>query len=168
MANAFDDAKQILTPENVNRITAGGNVDFKPITTRAQSLEFIFQAGADYAIQKDQFYAPPNLQVETSPLSAFAGTSTYQSATNQLSNYSFSIVHVFTGIHGVQATSSVGLTHDQNALYLPDIVSQNLVSGLANQQYGVVQTSFYSPAEHDQPGLLRAGTAASCSTSGWP
>jgi TonB-linked SusC/RagA family outer membrane protein len=144
VANAFADAKQILTPENVNRITAGGNVDFKPITTRAQSLEFIFQAGADYAVQKDQFYAPPSLQVETSPLSAFAGTSTYQSATNQLSNYSFSIVHVFTGIRGVQATSSVGLTHDENALFLPDIVSQNLVSGLANQQYGVVQTSFYN------------------------
>jgi TonB-linked SusC/RagA family outer membrane protein len=144
VANAFDDAARILTPENVNRITAGGNLDFKPVTTRSQSLEFILQAGADYAIQKDQFYAPADLQVETSPLSAFPGTSTYQSATNQLSNYSFSIIHTYTGIRGVQATTSAGLTHDQNALYLPDIVSQDLVAGLANQQYGVVQTSFYS------------------------
>ena len=153
VANAFDDANRILTPENVNRITAGGNVDFKPIETRRQSLEFIFQAGADYAIQKDQFYAPPDLQVETSPLSAFPGTSTYQSATNSLSNYSFSIIHVYTGIHGVSATTSVGLTHDQNALYLPDIVSQNLVSGLANQQFGVVQTSFYSQQNVDNQGF---------------
>jgi len=144
VANAFDDARRILTPETVNRITAGGNLDFKPITNRVQSLQFILQAGADFANQKDQFYAPADLQVERSPLSAFPGTSTYQSASNQLANYSISIIHAFTGVRGIQATTSVGITHDQNALFLPDIVSQNLVAGLANQQFGVVQTSYYT------------------------
>lgn len=143
-ANAFDDAHQIQTPETVNRFTGGANATLKVFTTQTQTLQLLALGGVDYAAQKDQFYAPSSLQVEQSGLTAFPGSSTIQNATNQLYNYSLSAVHTFSGIHGVNATTSIGLTGDRNALYLPDLVSQNLFPGFANPQYGTILSAFYS------------------------
>ena len=142
-ANAFDDAHAIETPENVSRFTFGTNIEFKAFTTATQSLSIIAQGGADFANQKDQFYAPSNLQVEHSALNAYPGVATIQSATNSLYNYSLSVVHTFTGIHGVQATTSAGYTGDRNELNLPDLVSQNLLPGFGNPQDGTVLSPFF-------------------------
>src|SRR5580704_6584249 len=142
-ANAFDDAHSIQTPENVSRFTFGTNIEFKAFTTSTQNLSIIAQGGADYANQKDQFYAPSNLQVEHSALNAYPGVATIQSATNSLYNFSLSVVHTLTGIHGLQATTSAGYTGDRNALYLPDLVSQNLLPGYGNPQAGTVLSPFF-------------------------
>jgi TonB-dependent starch-binding outer membrane protein SusC len=145
-ANAYADAYQIQTPEQVSRFIWGGNVDWKVFSTPSQTLDFIVQGGADFASVYDQFYAPPTLQVEQEA-PPYPGVSTYQSSYSQLSNYSASLVHKYSGLSWLSATSSIGLTRDKNHSWQVGNVGQNLIAGIQAFNLGTVQNQFYDEEE---------------------
>jgi TonB-dependent starch-binding outer membrane protein SusC len=140
-ANAFADAYQIQTPDETNRATLGANLDWHMFTNRDQALDVIFQGGADFTNERDQFYAPSTLEIEQC-CTPFPGASTYGDAYNRLYNYSFSIVHKFTGLSWMNATTSIGSTHDENLFYNPVAVAFKTPPSTALYPYGVVQQQF--------------------------
>src|SRR5581483_1723547 len=142
-ANAFDDAHQAQTPEEVNRTTLGGNLDWHIFTAEHQSVELVGQGGADFANQRDQFYLPPSLQVSQSPLVSLPGVSTNQNSYARLSNWSVSAIHNFRPSTAVNATTSIGITRDKVTTYEASNVGQNLIPGSTPFTAGAVQTPFY-------------------------
>jgi len=139
-ANPFADAALIQTPTTVSRFIGGGNVSWRPLSTETQSLQIALIGGADIAGQNDRVYAPPGLQVEQhNPL---PGTANINQANTQYENFSLNLVHHFTGIPSVDATTSVGLSQDDRQLQNPDLVGQNLPPGISSPVYGQVQTAF--------------------------
>jgi TonB-linked SusC/RagA family outer membrane protein len=138
-ANAIADAYSIKTPDEVNRFTGGLNVDYKPITTSSQSLEAVFVGGLDLVNERAEFYAPPNLQVEQEA-APVPGVATYSSPYGRLYNYSISLVHTYTGLRGLIATSSIGYTRDIHQQYAPFAGGAGLTPGLPNVQYGLNTT----------------------------
>ena len=145
-ANAYDDAYRIQTPEEVSRFIWGGNVDLKVFNLADQTLDFVVQGGADFSNVYDQLYAPPDLQVEQEA-PPYPGVSTYQSSYNRLSNYSASLVHKYTGLSWLNATTSIGMTRDKSHFWQVGNVGQNLISGIQAFNLGTVQNQFYDEQE---------------------
>jgi TonB-linked SusC/RagA family outer membrane protein len=148
-ANPFADAYQIATPENTQRFIAGGNIDWTPYSTEHQSLEVRVVGGADIAHVRDDLFAPPSLQLEASQ--ALPGVSTVQNSDDRYLNYSINVIHRYTGISGLDATTSAGFVRERRDLVNPETVSQNLLAGFDNPSTGTVQTNFYNQtAQRDQ------------------
>jgi len=140
LGNAVQDAALIQTPEEVSRFIGGGNVDAKIFTTEHQSLQLTALAGADLAHQADNFYAPPDIQIETNqPL---PGVATNLSADNTYLNYNVNLVHHYAGGSNFDATTSIGLGRDQRYLYNPYSVGQELPPGIALVTAGAVQHNY--------------------------
>ncbi len=148
-ANPFADAMEIGTPETTQRFIAGGNLDWTPFSTEHQSLQVRFIGGADLAHVRDDLFAPPDLQLELNQ--ALPGVSTTQTTDNQYINYSINLIHHYTGLSWLDATTSAGFVRERRDLVNPEIVSQNLLAGLNNPATGTVQTNFYNrTAQRDQ------------------
>ncbi len=138
-ANAIADAYQIQTPDEVNRFTGGGTVTYEPISNASQSLKAVFVGGLDAVNERYQFYANPDLQVEREA-PAVPGQATYLAPYGRLSNYSVSLVHVFSGLSWVTATTSAGYTRDQHQTYQLFTAGEGLASGQQNLQYALDQS----------------------------
>jgi TonB-linked SusC/RagA family outer membrane protein len=138
-ANAIADAYSIKTPDEVNRFTGGLNVDYKPITAGSQSLEAVLVGGLDLVNERAEFYAPPNLQVEQQA-APVPGVATYSSPYGRLYNYSISLIHAYTGIQGLTATTSIGYTRDIHQAYAPFGGGAGITPGLPNVQYALNTT----------------------------
>ncbi len=151
-ANAFQDAHAISTPEEVNRTTLGGNVNWKMFTGSTQSLELALVGGADFANVRDQFYMSPDLQVEQSALVTTPGVSTSSSGYDRLSNFSVSLIHRFTPSSLLSATTSIGLTRDKEATYLTFDNGQGLVTGSLAFTSASTLTPFYQQQEANDYG----------------
>jgi TonB-dependent starch-binding outer membrane protein SusC len=147
LANPFADAALIETPEEVDRFIGGGNIDWRPYTTDHQSLDLRFIGGADLTTQHDQFYAPPNLQVMQLISSGLPGVATLQNDLTNFLNYSINVVHHWTPSSALDATTSLGFIRERRSDNAPDIVSQNLVSGLNTPSAGTVTSVFYNRDE---------------------
>ena len=140
LGNAAQDAALIQTPEIVSRFIGGGNVDARIFNTEHQSLHLSALAGADIAHQADDFYAPPNIQIETNqPL---PGVATNLNADNTYFNYNVNLVHHYAGGDNFDATSSIGLGRDQRYLYNPYSVGQELPPGISQVTAAVVQHNY--------------------------
>ncbi len=63
---------------------------------------------ADYTTQNDLFYAPPTLQVEQAIPSGLPGVSQDQYGQTAFLNYSINLVHHYTGLKFLDATTSSG------------------------------------------------------------
>jgi TonB-dependent starch-binding outer membrane protein SusC len=135
-ANAIADAYSIKTPDEVNRFTGGAKIDYRPITTASQSLEAVAVGGLDLVNERAEFYAPPNLQVEQQA-APVPGVATYSSPYGRLENYSISLIHSYTGVHWLSATSSIGYTRDIHNQYAPFAGGAGITPGLPNPQYGL-------------------------------
>jgi TonB-linked SusC/RagA family outer membrane protein len=148
-ANPYADAYDIGTPETTQRFIGGGNVTWTPYSTEHQSFQVSFIGGVDEAHVLDQLYAPPSLQLEQNqPL---PGVSTTQTTDNQYITYSINLVHHYTGLSWLDATTSAGYFRERRDLVNPETVSQNLLTGINNPASGTVQTNFYNQtAERDQ------------------
>ena len=138
-ANAIADAYQIQTPDEVNRFTGGGTVTYEPISNASQSLKAVFVGGLDAVNERYEFYANPDLQVEREA-PAVPGQATYLAPYGRLSNYSVSLVHVFSGLSWVTATTSAGYTRDQHQTYQLFTAGEGLASGQQNLQYALDQS----------------------------
>jgi TonB-dependent starch-binding outer membrane protein SusC len=140
LANAYQDAALIQTPEEVSRFIGGGNVDARIFQTDRQSLHLTALAGADIAHQTDVFYAPPDIQIETNqPL---PGVATNLSGDNTYLNYNVNLVHHYAGGNNFDATTSIGIGRDQRYLYNPYSVGQELPPGIAQVTAGAVQHNY--------------------------
>lgn len=141
-ANVFEDAFGIQTPEEVTRFIAGGNLTWKVIQADRQTLTLTGLGGADLSSQRDNLYAPPDLQIEASQ--HLPGVSTTQNATTNLVNYSLNAVHRYAGGTNFDATTSIGFTRDKSNYYNPSTVGQFLLAGQNSPTVGSVTNTFYT------------------------
>jgi TonB-linked SusC/RagA family outer membrane protein len=150
-ANMFADAVEIQTPEDVQRFIGGGNVDWAPYTSEHQSLHLRFIGGADFTTQHDQLYAPPDLQVMQLIASGLPGVSTVQNDLTYFINYSINAIHHYAPSPALDATTSIGFVRERRTDNTPEIVAQNLISGVNTPTAGTVTTVFYNrDATYDQ------------------
>ena len=143
LANMFADAAEVQTPEEVYRFIGGGNIDWAPYTTEHQNLRIRFIGGADLVTQHDQLYAPPDLQVMSKITSGLPGVATVQNALANFLNYSINIIHHYAPSSALDATTSIGFVRERRTNNAPDIVSQNLLSGVNTPLAGTVTSIFY-------------------------
>jgi len=139
-ANPFADATEIQTPETVNRFIGGGNIDWEPLKLATQTLHVTFIGGADYTTQNDNFYAPPDLQVEQEISSGLPGVAQDAYANTTYLNYSINLVHHFTGLSFLDATTSVGFVREKRSLDNVLGAGQAILAGAGNPTLGSVQT----------------------------
>ncbi len=139
----------ISTPETTQRFIGGGQFNWTPYSTEHQSLQLTLIGGVDIANVLDELYAPANLQLEqTLPL---PGVSTTQTTHDQYINYSVNLIHHYTGLSWLDATTSVGFVRERRDLLNPFTVSQNVIAGVNNPSIGTVQTNIYNrTAQRDQ------------------
>ncbi len=142
--NAYDVAARSRTPEVVNRFIGGANLDWKVFTTNAMQLDVVAQGGADFANIHDQFYVPPDEAVELN--NSYQGVATFQAAYSQNSNYSVSLIHRLTGVAGVNATTSIGLTRDKVQWQQSNNTGEGLPLGQAQYTFGIFQV----PYQHEE------------------
>ncbi len=155
LGNAYQDAAYIQTPEEVSRFIGGGNVDARIFQTDRQSLHLTALAGADIAHQTDDFYAPPDIQIETNqPL---PGVATSLNGDNTYLNYNVNLVHHYAGGTNFDATTSIGIGRDQRYLYNPYSVGQQLPPGIAQVTAGAVQHNYDTTVVSRTFDILRAG-----------
>jgi len=147
--NPYQDAQRVKTPEEVNRTTLGGNIDWKAFSGDHYSLHLVLNGGADFANIHDQFYMPPDEYVELGPLvtPSLRGASTYQDSYNRLSNYSVNLIHNYTGISWLNATTSIGLFRDKNATYQQNNTGESCAPGIQNYQLCAVQIPLFVETE---------------------
>ena len=138
--NPFADAVDIKTPETESRFIGGGSVNWNILSTPKQSLMFSAIGGADLSHQRDDEYSPPYLQIEQhKPL---PGTANVNIADAQYLNYSLNLVHHFTGLSFLDATTSIGVSGDKRTLDNPNAVGQDLPLGNSSPSFGAVQNFF--------------------------
>jgi TonB-linked SusC/RagA family outer membrane protein len=148
-ANPYADAWDIGTPETTQRFIGGGSFNWTPYSTEHQSLQLTLIGGVDFANVLDELYAPSSLQIEQSlPL---PGVSTTQTTNARYINYSVNLIHHYTGLSWLDATTSVGFVRERRDLLNPYTVSQNVIAGVNNPSIGTVQTNIYNrSAQRDQ------------------
>jgi TonB-linked SusC/RagA family outer membrane protein len=151
-ANAFQDANEIQTPEEVNRTTLGGTATWKLFTNQQQSLQIAAQGGADFANVRDQFAEPADLQVQQSALVTTPGVSSVTQGYDRLSNYSVSLIHTLTPSSLISATTSIGLTRGKEATYLAADAGAGLVPGVPAFTGASTLTPFYLQTEANETG----------------
>jgi TonB-linked SusC/RagA family outer membrane protein len=151
-ASAFQDASDIQTPDEVNRTTLGGTVNWKLFTATKQSLELAVVGGADFVNEHTQFFAPSDLQVEHSGLVPLPGVSTSNQGYDRLTNWSVSLIHTWTPNTLLSATTSFGLTRDKDATYQTADVGTGLPAGGYSFINGAQISPFYQQTESNDAG----------------
>ncbi len=151
-ANAFQDASEIQTPDEVNRTTLGGTASWKLWTTPKMTLQITAVGGADFVNEHTQFFAPPGVQVEHSSLVASPGVSGSNQSYDRLSNYSVSLIHTWTPNALLSATTSIGLTRDKDATYQTSDNGYCLPAGAYAYTNGAQVIPFYQQTESNDAG----------------
>jgi TonB-dependent starch-binding outer membrane protein SusC len=151
-ANAFQDATAVQTPDEVNRTTLGGTVNWKIFTATKQSLEIAAVGGADFVNEHTQFFMPPNIQVEHSSLVSEPGVSTSNQGYDRLSNWSVSLIHKWTPDAFLSATTSIGMTRDKDATYQTADNANGLPAGAYAFTNGAQIIPFYQQTESNDAG----------------
>jgi outer membrane receptor protein involved in Fe transport len=150
-ANPYADAAEIQTPQQLSRFIGGGNINWTPWKTDHQSLQLNLVGGADLSSLQDLLYAPPTLQVEQVIPTGLPGTSVANSSQNNYMNYSINLIHHYTGLEGIDATTSAGFTRERRDFTNPITVGQNLLAGVYSPTAGTVTANYYyRTAERDQ------------------
>jgi TonB-linked SusC/RagA family outer membrane protein len=147
-ANAYQDANQAKTPEEIERAIVGVNLDWKVFDTEHQALDVDALAGGDFINQHDAFYLPKDTWVEQGPYvsNALRGVSTNGNSFARSSNYSISLIHKVT-FTTFNATTSLGLARDKQALYQTNNTGEGLLSGYQNWSSGSTQIPYYQQQE---------------------
>jgi TonB-dependent starch-binding outer membrane protein SusC len=147
-ANAYQDANEAQTPEEVERAIVGANIDWKVFDLEHQALDVAAVAGGDWTNQHDAFYLPKDSWVEQGPYvaNALRGVSTDGSSFARLSNWSLSLIHKLT-FTGLNATTAVGVTRDKQSLYQSNNTGRGLLSGYQNWSSGSTQIPYYQQQE---------------------
>jgi TonB-dependent starch-binding outer membrane protein SusC len=127
-ANPFADAALIQTPTAVTRFIGGGTLTWLPYTAPRQSVRVVVTGGADVTGQRDLNYAPASLELEQLT-TAYPGVVSIDHANTQYYNGSVNIVHHFTGLRAIDATTSIGVSQDDRQIGNPDHAGIGLAPG---------------------------------------
>ncbi len=153
VANMFADAVEIQTPEDVQRFIGGGNIGWAPFSTEHQSLHFRFIC---------ELPTSPRSMINSPDAAGPAGHAgrrertgrryaTVQNDLTQFINYSVNAVHHYAPSAALDATTSIGFVRERRTNNAPDIVAQNLISGVNSPTAGTVTTVFFNrDAAYDQ------------------
>src|SRR5262249_25971693 len=151
-ANAFEDASLIKTPDEVNRTTLGGTVNWKIFTATKQSLEIAAVGGADFVNEHTQLYMGPGLQVEHSSLVTTPGVTVRNQSYDRLSNWSVSLIHKWTRSSFLSATTSLGITRDKDATYQTFDNGIGLTAGATSITSAAQLIPYYQQTESNDAG----------------
>ena len=92
---------------------------------------------------------PRHLQVEQT--TALPGVATTQTTDNQYINYSINLIHHYTGLSWLDATTSAGFVRERRDLINPRRCRRTSSPASNNPSIGTVQTNFYNQtAQRDQ------------------
>lgn len=150
-ANPFADAVEIQTPQEASRFIGGGNLNWTPWKTEHQSIALNLVGGADLTSLNDKLYAPPTLQVEQAISTGLPGTSVSNDAQINYFNYSVNLLHHYTGLSWLDASTSAGFERERRYLANPVQVGYSLLAGVNAPTVGTVtQNFYYQTAELDQ------------------
>ncbi len=138
--NPFADAAEIQTPSDVNRFIGGGTANLQLFHSDRQDLRLSLIAGVDLTGEHDINYAPPDLELEQHQ--SLPGTSNLSNVNTTYYNYSISLIHHFTGLSFLDATTSIGESQDRRTVDNPNLVGQSLPPGIVSPTAGQVQTTF--------------------------
>ena len=99
-----------------------------------QSLELRLNGGADFFAQENELFAPPEAQFETSAydIDNFRGTSLLSKSDNLNLNGSANLIHTFSPVGSVTATTSGGVQYVDQDLNISRTVGENLIAGQRN------------------------------------
>src|SRR5262245_2672566 len=135
-SNPLETASLMQNDEKVWRFLAGGNASFQALSSQAHELRFTLSGGLDYFNQENELLFPPELQFE--PVDdGLPGTSLLSKSDNLNANLNGNFVYAFTPVGGsYRATSSGGVSYEDEDLNIARIVSRNLIAGKPNVDAG--------------------------------
>jgi TonB-linked SusC/RagA family outer membrane protein len=137
--NAFNASNPLQTAalsqndEDVWRFIVGSDVTWNIKTGEKHSLRAIMSGGADFFIQKNPLFFPPELQFE--PQDGLAGTSLLSNSSNLNLNLGTNLVHTYNG-SGFSATTSAGVQYARRDLDISRTISRGLIAGQQNVNSG--------------------------------
>ena len=162
------------TPEEVTRFIGGGSLDWTAWQHRAPVAQP--QLPGRRRLREPErscFYAPPSLQVEQEVPSGLPGVSQDNYAKTEYLNYNINLVHHFTGLSWLDATTSVGFARDKRFRSTTRAAAgQKLLAGANAPVLGAVQTLTYNASQqkdqslYAQEQVLTLSTASSALTAG--
>jgi TonB-linked SusC/RagA family outer membrane protein len=135
-SNPLETAALMQNDEDVWRFVAGGSATFQALGSTRHDLRFVLHGGLDYFAQENELLFPPALQFE--PVDdGLAGTSLLTKSDNRNTNLNGTVIYSFTPAGGAfRATSSGGISYEDEDLNSARIVSRNLVAGKPNIDAG--------------------------------
>ncbi len=135
-SNPLETAALMENDEDVWRFVAGGSATFQALSSPLHDLRFVLHGGLDYFAQENELLFPPALQFE--PVDdGLAGTSLLTKSNNRNANMSGTAVYSLTPANGsYRATTSGGISYEDEDLNIARIVSRNLVAGKPNIDAG--------------------------------
>lgn len=138
-ANPYEIAERSTNTEFVNRTLLSANVNWKIFRTEEQSLEFVFQGGADVIGQRNVITDPASmLHQRVKPQPGLFGVS---DASNLNSNMFLTLVHRFEPSQGLSFTTQGGVQFENQQSNSVVNVSLGFPSDLANLTGAANQTS---------------------------
>ena len=114
----------------VSRFIGGGTVNWTPWKTEHQSLQVNVVGGADLASRARPALRAADLQVEQRIPTGCPGASVSNTAQINYFNYSINLVHHYTGLSWLDATTSAGFERDRRSNTNPVTVGYNLLAGV--------------------------------------
>lgn len=128
-SNPFQTAALFRNDEIVWRVVPGGRITVAAVKTPQQELRFVANGGADFFIQKNVVFSPPELQFESAD--GLLGASGLASSYSLNSNLNANLVHVLKSLSDLfSATTSLGAQYETRDLDISRILAQNLIGGL--------------------------------------
>jgi TonB-linked SusC/RagA family outer membrane protein len=162
-ANPYEVVDRIKNTENVNRLIASANLNWSIIKDETQTLDFVFQGGADYLSQRNIIYDPANtLHQIVKPNPGLYGVS---DAANLNSNMFLTLVHRLDAGNGLNFTTQAGAQFENLEANSLVNVSTGFPTILENLTGAAVQSSvqriinrydqgFYVQEDVDIAGML--------------
>ena len=135
-ANALHTVTRFQNREAVWRFIGAGKATLDALTTSRHTLRLIASGGADFFTQKNNVFAPPDLQFEQ--VSGLPGTSVVSGTDNLNLNVNANVVHTYKTGGGTSATTQAGFQYEAYDLTTNRALGANLVGGLNQPPAGTV------------------------------
>jgi TonB-linked SusC/RagA family outer membrane protein len=137
-SNPFQTTALVKNKESVWRSVFSGRVNWDAVSTAQHTLRLVANGGGDIFTQKNQVYAPPEVQFET--LRGIPGSSAIGFGQSQQFNVNANLVHTYKTAGGTTFTTQAGVQYETADLDRDNTLSNNLVGGQPNQGSGTVVT----------------------------
>ncbi len=137
-SNPFQSVALVTNKESVWRTTFIGRVDWDLLSSSQHTVRLTANGGGDVFTQKNQVYAPPEVQFEG--LRGIPGSSAIGFGQSQNFNVNGNLVYTYRTPGGTSATTQLGVQYESADLDRSNSLSNNLVGGQPNQGSGTIVT----------------------------